>query len=94
MNLVNNVRVRRISKPSSFSYPLLLRSLLLDVRLFVEVGEQEVEHDGMQADAPHKGPWEVALHKQQLEGMDHHEDELNLEKHTKKCQIEDDLVRF
>jgi len=60
---------------SHISYPFCL---LLFVSLLVEVWEEEVEHDSMEANPPDKGLWVVAVNKKQLEGMDHHEHKLNL----------------
>lgn len=56
--------------------------LALDVGLLVEVGEEEVEHDWVQTDEPDEGLGVVALHEEELEGVDHHQHELHLEKKT------------
>lgn len=47
------------------------------VRLLVEVGEEEVEHDRVHADPPDEGLRVVAVDEKQLEGVDHHQDELH-----------------
>lgn len=51
--------------------------LVLDVGLLVEVGEQEIEHEGVHADPPDESSRVVALGEQQLEGVGHHEHELD-----------------
>lgn len=50
------------------------------VGLFVEFIEQEEEHNGMHANPPHKGFRIIAIDEQQLEGMDHNQNELNLKR--------------
>lgn len=48
------------------------------VRLSIELSEQKKEHNSMHSDPPDKGFWIVAINEQQLEGMEHNQNELNL----------------
>jgi hypothetical protein len=63
----------------------LLESLLLLVRLLVEVGEEEVEHDGVHSNPPDKGTGVVAVGEKQLEGVEHDHHELNLKRDLGKA---------
>jgi hypothetical protein len=56
-----------------------LTSLLLLISLFIEVRKQEVEHHCMKTNPPDKRYWIVAVNEEQLEGVNHHKDELNLQ---------------
>ena len=47
------------------------------VGLVVEVTEQEVEKYGVHSDPPDEGTWVIAVDEEQLEGVNHYENELN-----------------
>lgn len=51
--------------------------MLLVVRLFVKIGEEEVEHDRVEADPPYERLRVVAVDEEELEGVDHDQDELD-----------------
>ena len=58
---------------------LTATDLAFGVRPLVEVREQEVEHDRMGTNEVRESAREVALvPEQQLEGVGHHQDELDL----------------
>lgn len=54
-----------------------IRILLLLVRFDVKVAEQEVEHHGVHADPQDEGLRIIAFDEEQLEGVDHHDKELD-----------------
>lgn len=62
----------------------LLESRLLLVSLLVEVGEEEVEHDGVHSNPPDKSAGVVAVGEKQLEGVQHNHHELNLKRDLRK----------
>lgn len=55
-----------------------LEVLFLEIGLFVEISKQEVEHEGVKSDPPDEGLGVVTVDEQQLEGMDHNQNELDL----------------
>lgn len=57
-------------------------SLLLLVRLLVEVVEQEVEEDGVGQGEAHRPPWEATVSEEKLHLMNERYAELNLLKNS------------
>jgi hypothetical protein len=51
---------------------------LLLVRLFVEVREEEVEHNSVHSNPPDEGTRVVAIGEEKLEGVEHNSNKLNL----------------
>jgi len=62
----------------------LLPGFLLEVLLFVEVREEVVEHDCVHPNPPDESLRVVAVNEEQLECVDHHEDELDLQSGIEK----------
>lgn len=50
----------------------------VEVRLSVEVPEEEEEHDGVHSDPPDENSGVVTVDEEELERVDHDEDELHL----------------
>ena len=53
-------------------YPLAI------VGLFVELFEEEEEHNSMHSNPPHEGFWIIAVNEEKLESMSHNCNELDL----------------
>lgn len=49
------------------------------VGCLVELVEQEEEHNGVHADPPDKSFWIIAVNEEQLEGVNHDQNKLNLQ---------------
>lgn len=68
----NNELIINNSYPSAF------------VRRFIELVEQEEEHDSMHTNPPNECSWIITIYEEKLEGVNHDCNKLN---HLKSCQV-------